>query len=434
MLNSIDDDHSSDRDPGHSRDHDDSHDHSHDRSHNHSHEHSHDHSRDHDHSPDHTHDHDHRHEHDHSHAHDHAPSADHDRRRVQREENPANLAEQVVSPTLRGRESQCTHDCGSGSDCGNGSCMTGGCGVGSIVDMIARDFPYDDERRIIEVTFKGYRREFVVVPDPEMPLRVRDMVIVEAERGVDIAAISMTGSLVHAKRKAKRLRGEILATVSRKATRADLETHARDHDAERKALDVCRGRVEQFRLPMNLVGAEWQFDHRRVTFFFTAEGRVDFRELVRDLASIFHTRIELRQIAVRDEAKRLGGMGICGRELCCTTHLGRYEHVTLDHAKSQQLQINPTKLSGLCGRLKCCLLYEIDSYIDGLKRFPPLDSTFFTAKGKGFVQKIDVFRNLLFLYHPEEHLVETLTVDDLHALVPMQDEFRRARPHEAHAQ
>jgi cell fate regulator YaaT (PSP1 superfamily) len=236
----------------------------------------------------------------------------------------------------------------------------------------------------------------------------------------------MTGSLVHAKRRAKRLSGELLSTVLRKATPQDLETHARDHDAERKALDVCRARVEHFGLPMNLVGAEWQFDHRRVTFFFTADGRVDFRELVRDLASIFHTRIELRQIAVRDEAKRLGGMGICGRELCCTTHLGRYEHVTLDHAKSQQLQINPTKLSGLCGRLKCCLLYELDTYVDGLRRFPPLESTLFTSKGKGFVQKIDVFRNLLFVYHPDQHSLETLTLDEVHDLAPQQDALRHA--------
>jgi cell fate regulator YaaT (PSP1 superfamily) len=372
------------------------------------------------------------HHHGHDHDHGHAHGSDSERRPAK---DPTNLAEQMVSPTLRGRESECTHGCGSGGECGSGDCgngcMTGGCGVGSIVDLIASDFAYSDGRRIIEVTYKGYRREFVEVTDEDLPLRVRDMVIVEAERGVDIAAVSMTGSLVHAKRKAKRVMGETLATVLRKATPADLQTHARDHEAERKALDVCRARVEHFNLPMHLVGAEWQFDHRRVTFFFTADGRVDFRELVRDLASIFHTRIELRQIAVRDEAKRLGGMGICGRELCCTTHLGRYEHVTLDHAKAQQLQINPTKLSGLCGRLKCCLLYELDTYIDGLKRFPAIESTFFTAKGKGFVQKIDVFRNLLFVYHPEQHALETLTLDELHDLVPQQDELRRMRQEEA---
>jgi cell fate regulator YaaT (PSP1 superfamily) len=241
----------------------------------------------------------------------------------------------------------------------------------------------------------------------------------------------MTGSLVHAKRRAKRLAGEPLSALLRVATAQDQQTHSRDREAERKALDVCRARVEHFNLPMNLVGAEWQFDHRRVTFFFTADGRVDFRELVRDLASIFHTRIELRQIAVRDEAKRLGGMGICGRELCCTTHLGRYEHVTLDHAKSQQLQINPTKLSGLCGRLKCCLLYELDTYIDGLKRFPPLDSTLYTTKGRGFIQKIDIFRNVLVVYHPEHHAVESLTLAELQELVPHQEELRRMRPEEA---
>jgi cell fate regulator YaaT (PSP1 superfamily) len=247
-------------------------------------------------------------------------------------------------------------------------------------------------------------------------LRVNDLVLVDSERGTDAGFVSMTGSLVHAKRKAKKLSSEPIAVLTRKATVADAERYNRNRSSELEAMRVCRARIESFALPMKLVDAEWQFDHHRITFFFTADGRVDFRELVRDLASIFRTRIELRQIAVRDEAKRIGGMGVCGRELCCTTHLGRYEHITLDHAKTQALQLNPTKLSGQCGRLKCCLLYELDAYVDGLKRFPPIESTVRTTKGDGKVAKIDIFRDILYLHHDATGEWETITLDELKKL------------------
>lgn len=325
---------------------------------------------------------------------------------------PENLAEQLVAPTLRERESNCTSDCGQ-----SGVCGTGGCGVGSILNQIQTKFDYTDERRIVEVEYKGSRREFVVVPDEEVPLRVRDLILVESERGIDAATISMTGSLVHAKRKAKGLSGEPLPMLHRVATTQDREKNERNRSSELEAMAVCRGRISAFDLPMNLVDAEWQFDHHRITFYFTADGRVDFRELVRDLAAIFRTRIELRQISIRDEARRAGGLGICGRELCCSTHLGRYEHITLDHARQQMLQANPTKLSGQCGRLKCCLLYEVDSYVDGLKRFPPLESTIRTEMGDGQVVKIDIFRDVVHLLHHNPERWESLTLDELNAHV-----------------
>ncbi len=324
------------------------------------------------------------------------------------ESPPVNLAEQLVAPTLRGRESNCSSDCGK-----SGVCGTGGCGVGSILNQIQAKFDYTDERRIVEVEYKGSRREFVVVPDEEIPLRVRDLILVESERGIDAGTISMTGSLVHAKRKAKHLDGEPLSTLHRVAGPEDRERNERNRASELEAMAVCRGRIEAFDLPMNLVDAEWQFDHHRITFYFTADGRVDFRELVRDLAAIFRTRIELRQISIRDEARRAGGLGICGRELCCSTHLGRYEHITLDHAKQQMLQANPTKLSGQCGRLKCCLLYEIDTYVDGLKRFPPMDATIQTEMGEGQVVKIDIFRDVVHLVHHNPERWESLTLEEL---------------------
>jgi len=336
--------------------------------------------------------------------------------RQQESGHATNLAEQLVAPTLRNRQSNCTHGCGSAG----GGCGTGGCGVGSIVDLIVSEYPYNDDRRIVEVTYKGFRREFVQVPD-DSPARVRDLVLVESERGIDAGTVSMTGSLVHAKRKAKRLSNEPLSQLSRVANAQDRERVERNRASESEAMGVCRTRIVSCGLQMHVVDAEWQFDHHRITFYFTADGRVDFRELVRDLAAIFRTRIELRQISIRDEARRSGGLGICGRELCCSTHLTRYEHITLEHAKDQMLQANPAKLSGQCGRLKCCLLYELDAYVDGLKRFPPLDATIRTSLGTGRVQKIDIFRDVVYLHHRESDQWETIALDELRSLANAQD-------------
>ena len=322
---------------------------------------------------------------------------------------PQDLAEQKVAETLRQRRSKCS----AGNCSSDGGCSTGGCGVGSLIDQIASAFEYDDARTIVEVEFKGFRRDYAVVAAEAGKLRVGTRVIVEHEGAVHWALVSMVGSLVHAKRKAKRLSGEKLPRLVRAADGSDLKKIEQCAASERQAYSVCRTRIEAFKLPMNLVEAEWQFDHRKLTFYFTADGRVDFRELVRDLAAIFNTRIELRQIPVRDAAKRLGGLGICGRELCCTTHLGQYEHITLDHAKMQQIPSNPSKLSGQCGRLKCCLLFEIDTYVEGLKRFPPLDSTVETTVGRGIVSKIDLFKEKVYIYHREQSEWEVLELEEL---------------------
>ncbi len=289
--------------------------------------------------------------------------------------------------------------------------------MGSLVEMIANNFNYTDKRRIVEVTYAGYRRGFAVIEDDSIHLRVRDGVVVRSQNGLDWASVTMTGSLVHAKRKAKRLTNEDLPKLLRKADENDLKRIEQCKVSEQKAYSVCKTRIESFNLPMTLVGAEWQFDHKKLTFYFTADGRVDFRELVRDLAAIFNTRIELRQIPVRDAAKRLGGMGVCGLELCCTTHLGRYEHVTLDHAKIQQIPANPSKLSGQCGRLKCCLLYEVDTYVEGLKRFPPIEGTIKTEQGIGVINKIDLFKDLIYLYYPETSSWETITLEDYRDII-----------------
>ena len=243
--------------------------------------------------------------HNHSH-HEHEVELPRNKRKKGPTDNPTDLSEQMVAETLRTRKSNCSHSCGKG-DCGSDSgCATGGCGKGSLLELIATNFTYNDERHIVEVTFPGNRKGFAFYKDPEMTLSVRDVVIIEHESGQEWAAVSMTGSLVHAKRKAKRLSGEELPVILRLADPTDAKKIEQGKASSRQAYSVCKTRIESFELPMELVDAEWQFDRKKLTFYFTADGRIDFRALVRDLAAIFNTRIELRQIAVRDAAKRLG--------------------------------------------------------------------------------------------------------------------------------
>jgi cell fate regulator YaaT (PSP1 superfamily) len=162
-------------------------------------------------------------------------------------------------------------------------------------------------------------------------------------------------------------------------------------------LQVCKELVHSHKLNMKLVDVEYQFDANKLTFFFTSDKRVDFRALVKDLASKYRTRIELRQISVREEARKLGGMGICGNSFCCGSFMCNFSPISTSDAKEQNLPMNPAKLSGVCGRLKCCILFEKGFYIDALKRFPPLDAPIETEKGTGYVDKLDIFNNYVFL-------------------------------------
>ncbi|MCP4290727.1 MAG: stage 0 sporulation family protein [bacterium] len=174
------------------------------------------------------------------------------------------------------------------------------------------------------------------------------------------------------------------------ATESDLEKLHVNRGDEWEFWDICQEKIRENRLSMNLVSVERQFDHKKITFFFTAEKRVDFRQLVRDLASVFRTRIELRQIGVRDEARLKGGLGICGREFCCSSFLHEFAPVTLKMAKVQQLPLNPGKLSGPCGRLRCCLTYEQENYKDAQRRLPRVGTRLTTPDGRGTVRKLDL--------------------------------------------
>jgi cell fate regulator YaaT (PSP1 superfamily) len=252
------------------------------------------------------------------------------------------------------------------------------------------------------VSFRGGRLE-PYVNACGLVVRVGDFVLVEAERGKDLGWVVACDAPQIKPRKNQQLRELMRQATDEEVAR--LEVLAKE---DRGALEICRGRAEHFGLEMKIIDAETQFDGNRVTFYFTAERRVDFRELVRDLASIFRTRIELRQVGARDAARRCDGVGPCGRHLCCTTFLREFEPVTLKMAKEQNLSLNPAKISGACGRLMCCLTYECKAYRQAVAAAPRLGSRWRYEDLTWVVSAHDVGNHRILLEDAEG---ETLTVD-----------------------
>jgi len=275
----------------------------------------------------------------------------------------------------------------------------------------------EDAPRIVEVAFKGTHRDFFHCTDPE--IRVGDYVVVEVERGRDLGRVRAVGGVAVRKCSSCSSSGEggepaPTARVARRAERAEVEQlHVLrvDEDRVRRA---TREMVEQHDLKMKVSDAEWQWDRNKLTIYFTAERRVDFRQLVRDLARTFRTRIELKQIGVRDEAALLGGVGRCGRELCCSTWLREIKPISLQLAKDQGLSLNPSQISGTCGRLMCCLTYEHDAYLQARKRFPREGKTLRTAQGQEKVLSIDIWKELVTL-QDEARQRRVVKLDDLRA-------------------
>jgi len=264
---------------------------------------------------------------------------------------------------------------------------------------------------VVEVRFKGNRKEYFSWPSAE-PLALHDPVIVEVERGQDFGRVSALGP-VAAKKCAGGCNGCSLAAaappadappprrVLRRATAIDAaqaeQLHREEDDVRRRVME----QVNRHALSMKVSDAEWQWDRKKLTVYFTAEQRVDFRALVRDLASAFRTRIELRQIGARDEAKRLDGVGRCGRQYCCSSWLPELRPVSLALAKDQHLSLNPSQISGGCGRLLCCLRYEHDFYVQTRKRFPKEGKTVRTKVGAERVLAVDIFRETVTLRSEE---------------------------------
>jgi len=247
----------------------------------------------------------------------------------------------------------------------------------------------------LQIKFKGERKSFFANP-LQFPFRVRELAVVEAEKGEDLGIVNLVGI----SESAQISENDPVRKIIRKANEADWVRLQSNRTMERRAHEVCRQKITTHSLAMKLVDCEFQFDGNKITFFFTAENRVDFRELVKDLAAEYRTRIELRQIGVRDEAKRTGGYGVCGRKLCCSSWINEFMPITTQAAKEQNLPLNPNKLAGVCGRLKCCLMYERDFYNQAIAQFPDLAKPLVTEKGTGTILKIDIFRDTLTVKYP----------------------------------
>jgi cell fate regulator YaaT (PSP1 superfamily) len=266
---------------------------------------------------------------------------------------------------------------------------------------------------IVEVSFKGNRREYYASRLDVVDLS--DYVIVEADRGEDLGRVTAAGAV--AERKCSGCSTGCAAPVPtrhvmRRAHTEEVDRAITLRADEPRVRRITREKVAQYNLKMKVSEAEWQFDRNKLTIYFTAERRVDFRELVRDLARTFRTRIELKQIGVRDEAALLGGVGRCGRELCCSSWLRELKPVSLQLAKDQRLSLNPAQISGCCGRLMCCLTYEHDSYVQARKRFPREGKTLVTSVGSERVIGIDIWRERVLL-RDEEGNRRTVALDEL---------------------
>lgn len=243
--------------------------------------------------------------------------------------------------------------------------------------------------KVVGVRFKSVGKIYYFDPE-NIELKKGDNVIVETSRGVEFGSVVLADKEIG--------EDEIvspLKKVLRKATEDDVKIMLDNKEKEKQAFEKCVKKIEEHKLAMKLVDVEYTFDHNKILFYFTADGRIDFRELVRDLASLFKTRIELRQIGVRDEAKMLGGIGICGRPLCCSLYLGEFEPVSIKMAKEQSLSLNPTKISGTCGRLMCCLKNEQEAYEDLIRRTPQAGSVVKTPDGKGTVVSANLLKSLV---------------------------------------
>ena len=264
--------------------------------------------------------------------------------------------------------------------------------------------------KIIGVRFKSVGKIYYFDPK-DYDVKMGDKVIVETARGVECGEVALVDREIDETRFTNPVKG-----IIRLATPNDMKTIEKNRQKEKDAFKICEQKIAAHKLKMNLIDVECTFDNNKLLFYFTAESRVDFRELVKDLAAVFRTRIELRQIGVRDEAKMLGGLGICGQPFCCSRFLGEFQPVSIKMAKEQGLSLNPTKISGTCGRLMCCLKYEQDSYEDLLKHTPKVGAIVKTADGKGVVEEVNLLTGKLRVKMDKNDNVVVVKKDDIEVI------------------
>ena len=288
----------------------------------------------------------------------------------------------------------------------NGACGETGCSSKlSVFDWLANmNFPSQNKIDIIEVRFKNGKKDFFKNTDSAIEYEIGDFVAVEGNPGHDIGIVSLIGETAKLQMRKKGIseNSENIKKVYRKAKLSDVEKWVAAVEMEDNCLNKSKKIISDLKLDMKLNDVEYQGDYTKATFYYTAEERVDFRNLIKILAEEFKVRIEMKQIGVRQEASRLGGIGTCGRELCCSSWLTNFHSVSTNAARVQQLSLNPQKLAGQCGKLKCCLNFELDAYEEALKKFPSNEITIETNKGKLILNKIDVFKETLWFYYEND--------------------------------
>jgi len=318
-------------------------------------------------------------------------------------------------------------NCGSGGGLpggckNNGNCGTSGCNKLDVFDWLAdiELAPGQKKYDIAEVRFKGTRKNFFRIPTG-MDLQIGEVIAVDSSPGYDVGVVSLTGELVKIQMKKKKVQDTIeLKKVLRKVTQEDVETWQEARQLEHETMHKARVLAKEVGLTMKISDVEYQGDKKKATFYYTAEERVDFRELIRKMADSFKTRIDMRQIGARQESARLGGIGSCGRELCCSTWLTDFRSVSTGAARYQQLSLNPQKLAGQCGKLKCCLNYELDMYMEAVKEFPSPSVKLHTKKGVAHHLKTDIFKRIMYYIYDHGMVGSSpvaLDVDTVHEII-----------------
>ncbi|MFY7667410.1 MAG: PSP1 domain-containing protein [Crocinitomicaceae bacterium] len=307
----------------------------------------------------------------------------------------------------------------------NGTCSSGGCNKLEVYDWLANialpagQQVYD----IVEVRFKNSRKSFYRNSEG-YPLQIGDIVVVEMSPGYDVGVVSVVGELarIQVRKKAPNLKPMETRKILRIANQEEIDKWIKGRSLEKDLMYKARTLALNLKMEMKISDVEYQGDLSKATFYYTAEGRVDFRQLIKDMADDFRVRIEMRQIGSRQEASRLGGIGSCGRELCCTTWLTDFRSVSTSAARYQQLSLNPQKLAGQCGKLKCCLNYELDMYLDSIKSFPKPETRLHTEKGDAFHFKTDVFKRLMWYGYQGENGLIALTPERVKEIVKLNKE------------
>lgn len=304
----------------------------------------------------------------------------------------------------------CSSEGGTPKGCkNNGTCSSGGCNKLEVYDWLANiALPAGQEiYNIVEVRFKNSRKAFYK-NSFNLSLQVGDIVIVDTAPGYDVGLVSVVGELarIQVKKKAPNLKDNEIKRIMRIANQEEIDKWIKGRSLEKELMYKSRTIAIDLSLEMKISDVEYQGDLGKATFYYTAEGRIDFRQLIKNLADEFRVRIEMRQIGSRQESARLGGIGSCGRELCCTTWLTDFRSVSTAAARYQQLSLNPQKLAGQCGKLKCCLNYELDTYLDAIKSFPKTEIKLLTEKGDAYHVKTDVFKRVMwYAYQGENGLI-----------------------------